>query len=143
MNDSLVKQVLNTIQYNQFLAGLSGGVVSSLILHPFDLVKIRFQVTESKLSIPNTSLPYRPHYTSLLDAFRTIYREKGLVHGLYQGVAPNILGNGISWGLYLFLYNTFRITDNKYNQKTDIKFPFNRKSRIVIMRCRIYINILF
>ncbi|CAF1150018.1 unnamed protein product [Rotaria sordida] len=122
MNDSLISRVLSTIQYDQFLAGLSGGVVSSLILHPFDLVKIRFQVTETKSIIPNSSLPYRPHYTSLLDAFRSIYREKGLIRGLYQGVSPNVLGNGISWGLYLFLYNTIGIIHNKDYKRTNLRF---------------------
>jgi solute carrier family 25 folate transporter 32 len=118
MSDPLISRVLSTIQYNQFLAGLSGGVVSSLILHPFDLVKIRFQVTETKRPIQNTSLPYRPHYTGLLNAFHSIYREKGLVHGLYQGVAPNVLGNGMSWGLYLFLYNTVDVLlNNEYPKK--------------------------
>lgn len=112
MTDSVFSRVLSTIQYNQFLAGLSGGVVSSLILHPFDLVKIRFQVTETKQPIHSSSLPYRPHYSSLLDAFRSIYREKGLVRGLYQGVTPNVLGNGMSWGLYLFLYNTVDVLMN-------------------------------
>ncbi|CAF1434004.1 unnamed protein product [Adineta ricciae] len=121
MNDTLLSRVLSSIQYNQFLAGLSGGVVSSLILHPFDLVKVRFQVTETKFVVPNSSLPYRPHYTSLFDAFRTIYREKGLMHGLYQGVAPNVLGNGISWGLYLFLYNTVDILNNKERQNVTLK----------------------
>lgn len=122
MTDSLVSRVVSTIQYNQFLAGLSGGVVSSLILHPFDLVKIRFQVTESKSPLPNSSLPYRPLYTSLIDAFRSIYREKGLVHGLYQGVTPNVLGNGISWGLYLFLYNTVDVLHRDYFQRKQITF---------------------
>ncbi|CAF0762777.1 unnamed protein product [Adineta steineri] len=118
MNDTLISRVLSTIQYNQFLAGLSGGVVSSVILHPFDLVKIRFQVTETKSLIQNSSLPYRPRYTSLFDAFRTIYREKGLLHGLYQGVTPNVLGNGMSWGLYLFLYNTIDVLNtNEYKRK--------------------------
>ena len=124
MNDSLFSRVLSTIQYNQFLAGLSGGVVSSLILHPFDLVKIRFQVTETKLPSHSSSLPYRPHYTSLLDAFRSIYREKGLVHGLYQGVTPNVIGNGMSWGLYLFLYNTVDVlmnTDDLDRKKLTLK----------------------
>jgi solute carrier family 25 (mitochondrial folate transporter), member 32 len=120
MTDPFLSRVLSTIQYNQFLAGLSGGVVSSLILHPFDLVKIRFQVTESKLINPSVSLPYRPHYKSLLDAFRSIYRDKGLVHGLYQGVMPNVIGNGLSWGLYLFIYNTIDvlINQNEYERKT-------------------------
>ena len=123
MPESFFSRVISTIQYNQFLAGLSGGVVSSLILHPFDLVKIRFQVTETKISQPSpfpvSTLPYRPRYTSLFDAFRSIYREKGVCRGLYQGVTPNVLGNGMSWGLYLFLYNTTDvwINGNEYGRK--------------------------
>jgi solute carrier family 25 folate transporter 32 len=120
MNDSLFSRVISTIQYNQFLAGLSGGVVSSLILHPFDLVKIRFQVTETKVLNQHSSLPYRPHYTSLFHAFRSIYHEKGLIHGLYQGVAPNVLGNGASWGLYLFLYNTIDVLNKNENQENNL-----------------------
>jgi solute carrier family 25 folate transporter 32 len=127
MNATLFSDVLSTIQYNQFLAGLSGGVVSSLILHPFDLIKIRFQVTETKSLVQNSSLPYRPHYTSLFDAFRTIYREKGLIRGLYQGVTPNVLGNGLSWGLYLFLYNTVDVINTKNYKRKTITF----KDRII------------
>jgi solute carrier family 25 folate transporter 32 len=122
MTDPLFSRVLSTIQYNQFLAGLSGGVVSSLILHPFDLVKIRFQVTETKSLIQNSSLPYRPHYTSLFDAFRSISREKGIIRGLYQGVTPNVLGNGMSWGLYLFLYNTVDVLHNNESNRKTITF---------------------
>ncbi|UJR31060.1 hypothetical protein I4U23_018570 [Adineta vaga] len=121
MNDTFLSRILSTIQYNQFLAGLSGGIVSSVILHPFDLVKIRFQVTETKSSVTNTSLPYRPHYSSLFDAFRTIYREKGVFHGLYQGVTPNVLGNGMSWGLYLFLYNTIDVFNTKEKHNLTLK----------------------
>ena len=32
-----------TIQWEHMAAGLSGGVVSTLALHPLDLIKVRFQ----------------------------------------------------------------------------------------------------
>lgn len=113
MVNAFLNRVVSTIQYDQFLAGLSGGIVSSTILHPFDLIKIRFQVTEAKnTNRPSGSLPYRPEYKSLADACRLISREKGFPRGLYQGVTPNVLGNGMSWGLYLFLYNTVDVLSN-------------------------------
>ncbi|CAF1308945.1 unnamed protein product [Didymodactylos carnosus] len=62
---TIFSHVLSTIQYDHFLAGVSGGVISSFLLHPFDLVKVRFQVTESKN--PLQSLPYRPRYNGLVD----------------------------------------------------------------------------
>lgn len=34
--------VLNNFKYEYFVAGISGGVVSTLMLHPLDLIKIRF-----------------------------------------------------------------------------------------------------
>jgi len=37
-----VKQVLGHVKIENLVAGLSGGVVSTMVLHPLDLVKIRF-----------------------------------------------------------------------------------------------------
>lgn len=34
--------LLNHIKYEHLVAGISGGVTSTLILHPLDLIKIRF-----------------------------------------------------------------------------------------------------
>lgn len=34
--------LLNHIKYEHLLAGVSGGAISTLILHPLDLMKIRF-----------------------------------------------------------------------------------------------------
>lgn len=121
MHDSLLNRVLATIQYQQFIAGLFGGIISSIVLHPFDLVKIRFQVTESKSNKNDRTLPYRPYYKNCFDAFRSIYHEKGL-QGLYEGVTPNVVGNGISWGLYLFIYNTIVILNNDEDKMKTLAF---------------------
>lgn len=37
-----VLQVFSHVRVENLVAGLSGGVVSTLVLHPLDLVKIRF-----------------------------------------------------------------------------------------------------
>lgn len=37
------KQWFHNIKYEYMFAGLSGGVISTLVLHPLDLIKIRFQ----------------------------------------------------------------------------------------------------
>lgn len=41
-----VKQVFTHVKIENLVAGLSGGVVSTLVLHPLDLVKIRFAGAE-------------------------------------------------------------------------------------------------
>lgn len=47
-NGSTRKTTLfSTIRYEHLVAGFSGGVTSTLILHPLDLIKIRFAGTIS------------------------------------------------------------------------------------------------
>ena len=36
---------LSGVRYEHLLAGVSGGVISTCVLHPLDLLKIRFVVT--------------------------------------------------------------------------------------------------
>ncbi|XP_056646376.1 mitochondrial folate transporter/carrier [Diorhabda carinulata] len=102
-NHSTAKQtnlsVLSTFKYEHLLAGISGGTISTLILHPLDLMKIRFAVNDGRTSIPQ--------YSSLTSAFYTIIRQEG-IRGLYRGVAPNVWGSGSAWGFYFLFYNSIK-----------------------------------
>ncbi|XP_012252066.2 mitochondrial folate transporter/carrier [Athalia rosae] len=95
-----VVPVFSHVKYEHLIAGLSGGVVSTLMLHPLDLIKIRFAVNDG---VTHTA----PQYSGLRGAFSEIRRTEGL-RGLYRGVVPNILGSGSSWGFYFFFYNTIK-----------------------------------
>ncbi|CAJ0954970.1 unnamed protein product, partial [Mesorhabditis belari] len=86
--------------YEHAVGGFSGGVFSTLICHPMDLLKIRYSANEGDASI-------RPQYRSYYDCARQIIRSNG-VSGLYQGLTPNLLGGAISWGLYLQFYNKIK-----------------------------------
>ncbi|KYO29349.1 mitochondrial folate transporter/carrier isoform X1 [Alligator mississippiensis] len=90
---------LRHVRYESLVAGLSGGVVSTLVLHPLDLVKIRFAVSDG--------LEFRPKYNGILHCLTTVWKHEGL-RGLYQGVTPNMWGAGASWGLYFFFYNAIK-----------------------------------
>ncbi|XP_039269907.2 solute carrier family 25 member 32-like [Styela clava] len=96
----ITSDVTKTFRYEHLVAGLSGGVTSTLVLHPLDLIKIRFAVTDGLTS--------RPKYKSLWHCGTTVWKLGG-IRGLYSGVTPNIVGNGLSWGLYFFYYNTFKV----------------------------------
>ncbi|KAJ6652250.1 hypothetical protein lerEdw1_012938 [Lerista edwardsae] len=87
------------VHYENLVAGMSGGVISTLVLHPLDLVKIRFAVSDG--------LELRPKYNGILHCFSTVWKHEGL-RGLYQGVIPNMWGAGASWGLYFFFYNAIK-----------------------------------
>ncbi|XP_012232309.1 solute carrier family 25 member 32 [Linepithema humile] len=101
--------VLNNFKYEYFVAGISGGVVSTLMLHPLDLIKIRFAVNDGHTNSA-------PRYNGLRSALAQIVKTEG-VRGLYRGVTPNILGSGSSWGFYFFFYNTIKTTIQGGNSK--------------------------
>ncbi|XP_066149740.1 solute carrier family 25 member 32-like [Euwallacea fornicatus] len=92
-------KLLEHVKYEHLIAGTTAGTVATLILHPLDLVKIRFAVHDG---IHGT-----PKYSSITNAFVTIHRTEGF-WGLYKGVKPNICGAGASWGLYFFFYNSIK-----------------------------------
>lgn len=96
------------------VAGVSGGVLSTLVLHPLDLIKIRFQVNEG------TGVTVRPNYTSFLHAIRSIVCSQGF-SGLYQGVSANCVGAGMAWGIYFFVYNYVKNHMQAGDQK--VKLP--------------------
>ena len=98
------------VKYEHLVAGISGGVVSTLVLHPLDVLKIRFAVTTGEIK-PNGGLSatatQRPVYSGLTDAFRTIRRHEGF-RGLYKGVTPNVAGAGSAWGFYFLFYQSIK-----------------------------------
>jgi solute carrier family 25 folate transporter 32 len=98
------------VKYEHFIAGISGGVTSTLILHPLDVIKIRFAVNDGKFTAT-------PKYTGIWNAFTTIFRQEGF-YGLYRGVTPNVWGAGSSWGLYFLFYSTLKNWIQKGNANT-------------------------
>jgi len=85
------------VQFRHMVAGMSGGVVSTLILHPLDLLKIRFAVDDGTAGKSN----------HIGQAVKNIVRSEGL-SGLYRGVVPNTVTAGSAWGSYFLFYQTFK-----------------------------------
>ncbi|KAL1464849.1 hypothetical protein WDU94_004460 [Cyamophila willieti] len=111
MKNSKPPDLLKNIKYEHLIAGVTGGVTSTIILHPLDLLKIRFAVSDGRS--PN------PNYNNLSNAVHTIFRQEG-VRGLYKGVTPNIWGSGSAWGLYFLFYNTIKAWIQQGNTTTPI-----------------------
>nr|CAH7717387.1 unnamed protein product [Callosobruchus chinensis] len=93
--------LLSQVKYEHLVAGISGGVTSTLVLHPLDIIKTRFAVNDGRRQ-------NIPKYNGTTNAFITIYKQEGFT-GLYRGVTPNVLGAGASWGLYFLFYNTLKM----------------------------------
>lgn len=82
-----------TTTKQHFLAGTTAGLVTSAVLHPVDLVKVRYQVYDNSGNA----------YQSLFGAFRTIVKEES-VFGLFQGLVPAAIASTVSWGGYFYFY---------------------------------------
>lgn len=64
-------------------AGGTGGTCGDLLMHSLDTVKTRQQ--------GDPHLP--PKYTSMASSYATIYRQEGVLRGLYSGVVPALMGS--------------------------------------------------
>lgn len=81
------------------IAGLTAGSFTSIIMHPLDLVKVRFQVADGPKGKGKARAPFgREVYGALMEAV-----QKDGLKGLYRGLVPNVAGNASSWGLYFLL----------------------------------------
>jgi len=65
-------------------AGVTTGILGILVAQPTDVVKIRMQAAGKK-----------GKYKGVVDAYRTIATNEGILNGLYKGTLPNICRNCI------------------------------------------------
>ncbi|RAH42991.1 putative mitochondrial folate carrier protein Flx1 [Aspergillus brunneoviolaceus CBS 621.78] len=91
-NDDLSSSFVETV------AGLTAGIVSTLCLHPLDLIKTRLQV--------DPSLSSRGHES--LRLVQGIFQHEGGLAAFYRGLTPNLLGNSTSWALYFLCYGNIK-----------------------------------
>ncbi|OCF57842.1 solute carrier family 25 (mitochondrial folate transporter), member 32 [Kwoniella mangroviensis CBS 10435] len=101
------------------VAGFGAGTVATLVMHPLDLIKVRFQLADNS-STPHPSIPsYNskstlPHHlrkprlgTGVYTALKDAVQVDGW-RGLYRGLGPNLVGGAGSWGLYFLFYNMIK-----------------------------------
>ncbi|KAI9634390.1 putative flavin-adenine dinucleotide transporter [Dioszegia hungarica] len=102
------------------VAGFTAGTVATLIMHPLDLIKVRFQLAGNTLA-SSSMTSKRPGFgRAVYGALEDAVRADGW-KGLYRGLSPNLVGSASSWGLYFLFYNTIK----KQMQQRD---PNNRTS---------------
>lgn len=75
------------------VAGFTAGVVATLAVHPFDVLKTRLQLETGNAQWGNSSR-----------ILRNIVREEGRYTALYRGLMPNMIGNSVSWALYFLWF---------------------------------------
>lgn len=110
--ESIKKNLSSRQSITPLLAGFSGGVVSTTLLLPLDVIKVRLQVSESprrrvEQQAGTVTATTQSRRLSAFQVCKSIIRYEG-IGGLYQGLTPAVIGSAISWGGYFFLYEGFK-----------------------------------
>ncbi len=95
-----------SLPHGNAIAGMMAGFMSSLTMHPLDVVTTRMQAHDSRMS----------SHKNALDSVVSIARKEG-IRRLYAGVIPNIVGSMTNWGVYFYGYNYARNQARAYLNK--------------------------
>lgn len=92
-------------------AGFTAGCVSTLAVHPFDIVKTRLQIESQERSRPGSSWRVIRRIAAegaSASAGTTGQGVTGVVRNFYRGLMPNMIGNSVSWALYFMWYDNVK-----------------------------------
>ncbi|KIW09206.1 uncharacterized protein PV09_00134 [Verruconis gallopava] len=78
-------------------AGFTAGLVATLAVHPFDVLKTRLQLDTSRGQWGNSAR-----------ILQQIIHTEGGYSALYRGLMPNMIGNSVSWALYFLWYRNLK-----------------------------------
>ena len=79
------------------LAGVGAGLVSTVCMHPLDMLKVQYQVSTKGVG-------------GIVGSLRRIASGPDGARALYRGLSPNLVGNASSWGFY-FLWSVISLGD--------------------------------
>ncbi|KAL1862530.1 mitochondrial FAD carrier protein flx1 [Diaporthe australafricana] len=93
-------------------AGLTAGIVSTLVTHPLDLIKTRLQVNQ-RVAKGSTKPP--PPLTTM-DVVRSLWKSKNPVTAAYRGLPVSLVANSAGWACFFHFKTVFEnaITTQKY-----------------------------
>lgn len=89
-------------------AGFTAGVVSTLAVHPFDVVKTRLQIEPNARSRAGNSLRIIRRIASEAGQGRAGDGVASVTRAFYRGLMPNMIGNSVSWALYFMWYSNMK-----------------------------------
>ncbi|CCF60238.1 hypothetical protein KAFR_0J01740 [Kazachstania africana CBS 2517] len=101
----------------EVISGISSAFITSFVVHPLDLVKLRLQLLPVQKPTPRLNT-----YRYVL---RSLFKDNKGISALYRGLGINLIGNSVAWGLYFGFY---RFSKDFLKQNTN----FNNDSLIYL-----------
>ncbi|KAK4621267.1 Mitochondrial FAD carrier protein FLX1 [Fulvia fulva] len=99
-------------------AGFTAGVVSTLVVHPFDVIKTRLQINSQNATRPGSTLRmirqianealHGPSEDMVRVRASFAKESQAVVRSFYRGLMPNMIGNSVSWALYFMWYGNIK-----------------------------------
>lgn len=87
----------------EIISGLTAGSITTLVVHPLDLLKVRLQLSATSAQKAHYGPP-----TVIKEIVRSSahnrHRTLKVINELYRGLTINLFGNAIAWGVYFGLY---------------------------------------
>lgn len=102
---SAEKKELTPLQHT--ISGALAGIASRIIISPFDVVKIRFQLQSQSLKLSHLHIPTPKKYSSLPQALTLIVKEEGFL-GLWKGNLPAIILYFTYGGIQFYSFSSFQ-----------------------------------
>lgn len=90
-------------------AGFTAGIVSTLVVHPFDVIKTRLQIEAHTKTMPGNSwrvirqIAYEARHANTPHL-----ATSDVTRAFYRGLMPNMIGNSVSWALYFMWYGKIK-----------------------------------
>ena len=102
----------------EIISGLTAGSVTSIVVHPLDLIKLRLQLLSTD-KIPLSNQNNLQKYRHVIRNIITPGKNHLLINNLYRGLTINVLGNSIAWALYFASYKSFKTIIGTSNNGND------------------------
>jgi solute carrier family 25 folate transporter 32 len=98
------------------IAGLAGISISTALLHPLDLIKVRLQANED---VPtSTWFGRQTRRRGLMSMLSSFFCHEGPSPlSLYNGLSPGLVASAISWSGYFLFYEKFKSQLSKRRQE--------------------------
>ncbi|CAI4039633.1 hypothetical protein SMKI_09G0400 [Saccharomyces mikatae IFO 1815] len=91
----------------EVISGLSAGCITTLVVHPLDLLKVRLQLSATSAQKVHYG-PFAVIKEIIHSSANTGRSRSKVINELYRGLSINLFGNAIAWGVYFGLYGVMK-----------------------------------